>query len=251
MILGFLSDVHEDINSLHKAFDILEREKVDSIICLGDIVGFAIPFYRYITSRDADTCVKLIKSNCSHAVAGNHDLYALKKIPTFTADFKYTENWYSLDYDKRAKRARNKIWLYEDTEIPSRLSEESIDFLNALEEFKVIQFGDVTIFISHFCYPDFSGSTIFFPAEFFHLKKHFEFAQNLNCRISISGHGHPEGCIQADNDELLLLEFGEHKIKNDQFWLVAPCVAKTSRKNGVLVFDTNNITVKTIQLNSI
>ena len=251
MKLGFISDIHEDIVSLQKAFDVLDREKVDSIICLGDIVGFAVPFYRNISSRDADKCIELVKSNCSHAVAGNHDLYAVRKIPKYTAEFEYGENWYSLDYEKRAKLARNKIWLYEDSEIPSRITDESKDFLSGLDEFKIIQTGDVNIFFSHFCYPDFTGSTIFFPAEFFHLKKHFEFTQNLNCKISFSGHGHPEGCIHTNWDKISLLGFSEHKIKNDFGWFVTPCVAKTSRKNGVLVFDTINFTVKTIQLNSI
>ena len=35
MQLGFISDIHEDITSLQKALRLLEREKVDSIICLG------------------------------------------------------------------------------------------------------------------------------------------------------------------------------------------------------------------------
>ncbi|MDP2363725.1 MAG: hypothetical protein Q8M94_08145, partial [Ignavibacteria bacterium] len=218
--------------------------------CLGDIVGFALPFYKNINSRDANKCVELIKANCSHVVTGNHELYALKKVPKYTSGFDYGENWYSLDYDKRAKRARNKIWLYEDSEIPSLLSDASKDFLNGLDEFKVVLFDSVNIFISHFCYPDFSGSSIFSPEQPFHLAKHFEFVQNLNCKISISGHGHPEGWVFTDEDKISLLEFGEHKIKDDVCWIVAPSVANTSRKNGVFIFDTINFTIKTIQLNN-
>ena len=55
MILGFITDIHEDITSLQKAFKLLEQEKVDSIICLGDIIGFALPFYKNIPDRDADS----------------------------------------------------------------------------------------------------------------------------------------------------------------------------------------------------
>jgi predicted phosphodiesterase len=36
MVLEFITDIHEDITSLQKAFKLLEQEKVDSIICLGD-----------------------------------------------------------------------------------------------------------------------------------------------------------------------------------------------------------------------
>ncbi len=250
MKLGFISDIHEDILSLQKAFDVLNREKVDSIICLGDIVGFALPFYKNINTRDANKCVELVKSNCSHIVAGNHDLYALKKIPEFSAGFDYGDNWYALSYERRSKLARNRIWLYEDTEIPSNLSDESIDFLKGLDEYQALHFDKMNIFISHFCYPDFSGSSIFTPSQPFHLAMHFEFTQNLNCKISISGHGHPEGCVVTDEEKISLLNFGDHKINNDPSWIVVPCVANTSRKNGILLFDTINYLIKTIQLNN-
>ncbi|MDP3149029.1 MAG: metallophosphoesterase family protein [Ignavibacteria bacterium] len=250
MILGFLSDIHEDVNSLQKAFNLFEQEKVDSIICLGDIVGFALPFYKNISDRDANKCVELIKANCSHVVAGNHDLYALRKIPSFTAGFNYGENWYSLNYEKRAKLARNKIWLYEDTEIPSVLNDEAKDFLDGLGEFAVVQLNKMNLFISHFCYPDLSGSAIFFPEQSFHLKMHFTFIENLDCKISVSGHGHPEGCVFSNEDKLSFLEFGEHEIRNDQCWMATPCVAKTSRKNGVLVFNTDSFTMKILELTS-
>lgn len=250
MKLGFISDIHEDILSLQKAFDLLQQEKVDSIICLGDIVGFALPFYKNIHNRDADKCLELVMANCDHIVIGNHDLYAIRKTPKFNSGFDYGENWYSLDYEKRSKLARNRIWLYEDSEIPSLLNDNSKTFLNELDEFKVVQFNKVNIFLSHFCFPDFSGSSIFSPKQSFHLKKHFEFTKNLNCKISFSGHGHPEGCVLTDEEKITLLDYGEHKIKNDSSWIVAPCVANTSRKNGVLVFDTINFTVKTIELNN-
>ena len=251
MKIGFLSDIHEDVNSLQKAFGLLEHENVDSIICLGDIIGFTLPFSKNISDRDANKCIGLIKANCSNVIIGNHDLFALKKTPKFTSGFNYGEDWYSLDYEKRSKLARKKIWLYEDSEIPSILTDESKEYLNGLDEYAVVQCGEINIFISHFCFPDFSGSSIFFPEQPFHLKKHFEFTQNLNCMISFSGHGHPEGCVLTDEDKLSLLNFGEHKINSNKFWAVAPCVANTSRKNGVLIFDSNNFTIRILQLNSI
>ncbi len=250
MKIGFLSDIHEDIASLQKALKLLEQEKVDSIICLGDIVGFTLPFYKNINDRDADVCIKLVKENCSQTVIGNHDLYAIKKIPTYNSNFNYGENWYSLDYEKRAKLSKNRIWLYEDSEIPVTLNDESIEYLNELAEYSTVLAGDADIFISHFCFPDFSGSAIFFPEQPFHLLKHFEFTQNLNCSISFSGHGHPEGCVYTNEDKLSLLKFGEYNLNDCKCWIVVPCVAKTSRKNGVLVFNTEDHSIKTLELNS-
>jgi len=134
MIVGFLADIHEDIINLNRALEILDQHQCEKIICLGDIVGFTLPFYQYIHSRNAEACVTQIRTRCSVSVAGNHDLYAVKKIPQYKAGFDYDTNWYDLDYTAREKKARNKIWLYEDNEIPPALSSNSIEFLRNLQE---------------------------------------------------------------------------------------------------------------------
>lgn len=248
MKLGFISDIHEDIQSLEKAFRILSEESCESILCLGDIVGFTLPFYRYISSRNANECIRLVKENCALSVIGNHDLYAIKKIPEYKAGFNYDDNWYQLDYEKRAKKARNRIWLYEDNEIKSNLNDSSKEFLYNLNEVDFFDTGDFKLMISHFCYPDFSGSSIFFPAEAFHLKNHFNFMKNKNSIISLSGHGHPDGAILVDENEIRLLKFGNYNLSDGIIWLVVPCIARTTRENGVLILDTATKEFKVISL---
>ncbi|MDP3244297.1 MAG: metallophosphoesterase [bacterium] len=238
MKVGFVTDIHEDIINLENAFRILDEQNCDKNICLGDIVGFTIPFYKNITTRDADACVKAVKNNCSHYVIGNHDLFAIKKTPANTAGFNYGENWYSLDYETRSRLARNKIWLYEDGEIPCDLSDESIEFLESLRETDVVDLLDQPIFISHFCHPDFTGSHIHFPSEGAHLKNHFAFAEAQNCTLSFSGHGHPEGCLIGTSEKIINNGFGKHTINKQEQWIVAPSIARTNRKNGVLIFDS-------------
>lgn len=249
MKVGFVTDIHEDIASLEQGLELLLNENCDKIICLGDIVGFAIPFYKNITSRDADACIKTVINNCSDVVIGNHDLYAIKKVPVNNAGFEYGEDWYSLDYETRSKLSKNKIWLYEDSEVPCHLSEESISFLNSLNEKKVVELQNISIFISHFCHPDFTGSSIHFPAEGFHLKNHFSLTESENCSLSFSGHGHPEGCLIGNDEKITCLGFGTHSIQDEQQWIVAPSVARTSRKNGVLIFDSLKMQLKIIPLN--
>lgn len=248
MKVGFVTDIHEDIINLENALRIIDENKCDKIICLGDIVGFAIPFYKNISSKDADACVKTVKNSCAHSVIGNHDLFAIKKIPGNTAGFDYGEDWYSLDYETRSRLARNKIWLYEDSEIPCDLSDESIEFLNSLEETDVVDLPDKSIFISHFCHPDFTGSHIHFPTEGFHLANHFSNAASSNCLLSFSGHGHPEGCLVGNNESINSTVFGMHRIQNEQQWIVCPSIARTSRKNGVLVFDSIKMELTIIPL---
>jgi len=68
--IGLVSDVHSSPMPLRQALDIFEREKVDDIICAGDIAGY------YDTV--APTVELLAQSGCK-AVAGNHDLTYLEK----------------------------------------------------------------------------------------------------------------------------------------------------------------------------
>jgi hypothetical protein len=102
--------------------------------------------------------------------------------------------------------------------------------------------------VTHFCYPDLSGSTIFFPEQPFHLRKHFQFLEEHGCRMGISGHGHPEGCLIVDEDRFTLHPFGTIQLTGDPVWIVAPCIARTSRANGCLVLDTETMTLDIIPL---
>lgn len=63
--IGLVSDVHSSPAPLRQALEIFEREKVDDIICAGDIAG-------YYDSL-APTIELLAQSGC-RAVLGNHDL---------------------------------------------------------------------------------------------------------------------------------------------------------------------------------
>lgn len=248
MIVGFLADIHEDIDNLNLALEILAQHQCEKIICLGDIVGFTLPFYQYIQSRNAEACVTQIRNRCSVSVAGNHDLYAARKIPSFKAGFDYDADWYDLDYTVREKKARGKIWLYEDNEIPSALSSASQDFLRDLHEFEQVALDDISCLVSHFCYPDFSGSAIYFPSQAFHLKKHFQFLHEHGCQIGISGHGHPEGCLIVDEDTFTLHPFGTFQLTGEPQWIVAPCVARTSRANGCMILDTKKKQISVLPL---
>ncbi|MCP4388417.1 MAG: metallophosphoesterase family protein, partial [Gammaproteobacteria bacterium] len=70
--IGLVSDVHSSPAPLRQALDIFEREKVDDIICAGDIAGY----YDSV----APTVELLAQSGCK-AVAGNHDQSWLEKTP--------------------------------------------------------------------------------------------------------------------------------------------------------------------------
>lgn len=250
MKIGFIGDIHEDIKSSQEAFKVLKEMNCDSIVCLGDIVGFTLPFFKYIEGRNANECISLVKNNCDKVVVGNHDLYAIKKIPEYTAGFNYTDDWYSLDYNLRSKFSKNKIWLYEDGEVPILLSKESAEYLKGLPEFIVTEFDGIKFLFSHFNYPDLSGSTIDFPQKTKHLLKHFRFMNDNNCTIGVSGHGHVEGCAIASQRKLQFYTFGSYRLTHETQWLVGPCIANTTRINGFMIFDTCTFLLDVVPLKS-
>lgn len=129
MKLGIISDIHEDIIRLKEALAVLEKEKCDKIACLGDMVGYAVPYFHYLSSRNSNEVVDLIRKKMDFVVLGNHDLYHIKQIPKSKNGFHYKKNWYDLDFEVRKKFAGNKIWLYENNELPSLLNSGNLKYL--------------------------------------------------------------------------------------------------------------------------
>lgn len=74
MRYGVISDVHSNLHALEAVLSALERERVDRIICAGDIVGYG---------PRPNECVERIASLRRPAVviAGNHDLMAIGQLP--------------------------------------------------------------------------------------------------------------------------------------------------------------------------
>lgn len=64
MRIAFLSDIHSNLEALERALEGVENAGIDSIYCLGDIVGY---------NADPAACVDLVRKHCAGAVCGNHD----------------------------------------------------------------------------------------------------------------------------------------------------------------------------------
>lgn len=251
MKLGFISDIHEDIKQLEQAFNILESHKCDKIICLGDIVGYSVPYYGFLWSRNAPEVIKLVKKKCGIVIVGNHDLFAIKKLPKYKAGFKYPENWYALDYWKRKVLAKDKVWLYEYNELPALLTKSDEKFIAKLPEFVIGNFDGIKILLSHYAYPDLVGNTKLEPKTAIEVSEHFKFMQKLGCNLGISGHDHKEGIMRFTPKKVENFNFGKVKIdKNTPTWFHVPSVVNGSFANGVTVFNTESFEVETIPLKS-
>src|SRR6056297_1277165 len=174
MKLGLFSDVHEDIESLEKGLAILDKAMCTHLICLGDITGFSNKYYPYESTKDANSCINLIRKNCSVVISGNHDLFSAKKTSQFRAGIQYPENWFELNIEERKKMLPKEIWLYEDEIFPD-LSPENIEYLSALPEYHIMKTATHKILFSHFLYPDISGSLRKKIDDIDDYKNHFNF----------------------------------------------------------------------------
>jgi len=61
---AIISDIHSNLVALQNTLDYIKTAKVDSIICLGDVVGYG---------PRPNECVELVKENCEICLMGNHD----------------------------------------------------------------------------------------------------------------------------------------------------------------------------------
>lgn len=66
MRYAILSDIHGNLESLQRALALIADD--DTLICLGDIVGYG---------PSPNECVRAVRARVVHAVLGNHDLAAL------------------------------------------------------------------------------------------------------------------------------------------------------------------------------
>ncbi|MBR9974304.1 MAG: metallophosphoesterase family protein [Bacteroidetes bacterium] len=247
MKIGFLSDIHEDYSALRKAVRVLERVQCDVLVCLGDIVGFSFPYQRALRGRDAEACVALVREQCVASVAGNHDLFAVRRVPTYNAGFRYGTDWYVLDEHHRQRRAGRRLWRYEDCDVSPRLSAGAQEYLHALPECAVAHLGGMPIFLSHFRYPDLSGSLVS-SLRLNRLLEHFDFVRSRGCTLGFSGHGHPEGVARAENGSVVFNGFGSYAVHRGEQWIVSPAIARTGRASGVLAFDTRSFDLEVIAL---
>ena len=68
MKIAVISDIHANLPALNATLKFLSTQKIDRIICLGDVVGYG-PF--------PNECIELVKEHCQHVMMGNHDQAAL------------------------------------------------------------------------------------------------------------------------------------------------------------------------------
>ncbi len=63
-MFAIISDIHSNLEALTGVFGRIDAEKVDEVLCLGDVVGYG---------PDPEACIDIIRERCRFTIRGNHD----------------------------------------------------------------------------------------------------------------------------------------------------------------------------------
>jgi predicted phosphodiesterase len=250
MKIAFISDIHEDYANLMRVVKLIGKYRCEEVICLGDIVGFSAPYYNYHDTRDANACIRWIRENCIHTIAGNHDLYAVRKLPTVPVHrFQFPSNWYSMPFSQRYIAAEGKVWLYEDNELSALLDDEAKEYLNGLPEMLMVPLDNIPSLLTHYIFPDISGSGTEMLRQFSGLEPHLRFMKENGCQLGFSGHIHCEGLIKTYHHRDLYVKGFNRKVKlASPDWVGLPSVSGSKNSSGFLLLDTCEHTVEAVSL---
>jgi len=73
MLYAIISDIHGNLEALQAVIKDIRKRPVDTVVCLGDIVGYY---------PDPNKCIEAVREIVSFCVAGNHDYAATGRIDT-------------------------------------------------------------------------------------------------------------------------------------------------------------------------
>jgi len=190
MRLAILSDIHEDYIYLKKILQKIRSRGYDKLICLGDISGFSLPFYRYRKSRNASSSLQLLRENCDIIISGNHDMHAASRLPVHSDVFNFPSTWYEMDLEHRSRLSKHEIWLHE-SDLDPNYSGEDLQYVRSLPEFAIVDAGDYQILLSHYAYPNLSGFRKIFYTREREFQTHFDFMKEQQCSLRFTPDGHP------------------------------------------------------------
>ncbi|ACD52577.1 MULTISPECIES: metallophosphoesterase family protein [Clostridium] len=108
MKIAIISDIHGNIYSLIRALQDIDNEKVDSIICLGDLVGYG---------PHPNEVIAMIKRRNILCIQGNYDKSVIDNDYTFIRETEI--NSFSLPWTYNELRAQNRYFL---SNLPSSIS---------------------------------------------------------------------------------------------------------------------------------
>jgi predicted phosphodiesterase len=217
-LYGVLADIHGNREALSAALRLLEIRGVQSIVCLGDVVGY---------NADPDECVEMVRRRCAVTIAGNHDLIGLGRL-----DFRRCSNKaeYSLRRTRRQLSMKSREWL------------ASLRPNHTLEDGVVLVHGGVRDVQQYMVTP----GLVLENAAF--LREDFPAA-----RVCFFGHSHEQKVYRVDGNEVRELPGERHALSKKALYFINPGSVDASRKRGrrlaeCALFDSERGTVEFVRV---
>jgi predicted phosphodiesterase len=216
MRLAIISDIHANLEALQACLRRIGSDRIDRIVCLGDIVGY---------NANPAECVTAIQACGAVCVAGNHDRAVCGQITT--------EGFSSI-------AARAVRWTR------GRLGDDAIAFLAALPLTRVI--GNDLVAVHGALHPDTGQDLVRLDTEdrrrlsFAALRSH-----PSGARICAFGHTHRLGIHEQRDGVMCARAADEVVLRDDALYLVNPGSVgqprTAERRATYLVLDTAARTV--------
>jgi len=103
-MLAIISDIHSNLEALQAVFDDIDRQGIQRIICLGDIVGYG---------PNPKECLDLISRRCEVTICGNHDQAVFYEPYSFNLGAERAAFWTRQTFeDETDADRRNLRWEY-------------------------------------------------------------------------------------------------------------------------------------------
>ena len=245
MRIGIITDIHENVTVLETALRLAGKSDCDHLACLGDIVGYDSRFQNHPFRRSASMCLSLIRSNCRWVVAGNHDLFAALRLPSYANGFTYPDLWFTMTPYERRVASKGMVWPY-DTEEPGDLKDEDREYLRSLPEHVILHDEPKGILLSHYICPDFTGSTTRTVMKQKHMNELWDFMHLHEVSISFSGHFHKQNASFAHRHFFPFTK-ALHSVPGDQIFMgndvsmvLLPPLSGVKGRTIFSVFDTGS-----------
>ena len=195
--IAVFSDIHGNLQALESILSDIERNNIDEVIYLGDVIGIG---------PNPKECLDLIKDSRIRMVKGNHEIYQL------------SEDLYN-NYLTEGER-HHRDW------IKNQLDEKEMEYIENLPmTIEELVEGNLFTF-SHFFFNE--DKTYFQPLNILGDNRIFDVAKSLETDYMFFGHSHD--AFQINNDGLFTCvgSSGCTK-KNVTFYTIIEVVEKSVR----------------------
>ena len=211
--IAVFSDIHGNLDALESILNDIERNRIDEIICLGDLIGMG---------PNPKECLDIVMDSRIKMVKGNHEIYQIN------------DELYRDHLSPNEKEHRD--WIKE------KLDDREIDYIDNLPmTIEELNNGKLFTF-SHFFFND--DKTYYQPLNILGDNRIFDVAKSLETDYMFFGHSHD--AFQINNDGLFTCVGSSGCTKNNiTFYTLLEIEDKSVRiTKKEIVYDRKNFEKK-------